>query len=303
MRWLVFGSKGWIGSYVVNYLNSIDETVCLDVIHYKNFAQLYDTIEQVRPDRIVCAIGRTFGPGFSTIDYLEQAGKLTENLESNLLLPVWIAQAAPTIPILYFGTGCIYEYDSEHPMNSGIGFTEKDEPNFTGSAYSTVKRITDKIMGQFPNVLNARIRMPISQEYHPRDFITKLLNYNKITSIPNSMTVLPEIIPILLAILYDAKDFGTVNSVNQGVMDHDTILRLHAEITGKSHEYVLESLEDQAKRLLSKRSNNELVARRLQQFAFNLQDETCEKFHVTRQIRNLSDGVRSILEERMHLPK
>ena len=47
-------------------------------------------------------------------------------------------------------------------------------------------------MSLFKNVLNLRIRMPITGEPNARNFITKITNYEKICSIKNSMTVLPE---------------------------------------------------------------------------------------------------------------
>lgn len=63
---------------------------------------------------------------------------------------------------------------------------------------------------------SARIRMPISDEPSPRDFITKILAYKKITSLPNSMTVLSDMLPILLAITHDGKFGGRVNACNKG---------------------------------------------------------------------------------------
>jgi hypothetical protein len=38
-----------------------------------------------------------------------------------------------------YATGCIFEYDANHPEGSGIGFKEEDTPNFTGSFYSKTK--------------------------------------------------------------------------------------------------------------------------------------------------------------------
>jgi hypothetical protein len=38
-----------------------------------------------------------------------------------------------------YATGCIFEYDANHPEGSGIGFKEEDTPNFTGSYYSKTK--------------------------------------------------------------------------------------------------------------------------------------------------------------------
>lgn len=297
MHWLIFGSKGWIGQAIVEILQKANQNVTASNIHFSSFDDLQNLILTLQPDRIICCVGRTYGPGFTTIDYLEQPGKLTENLESNLMLPVWIAQAS-TIPLLYFGTGCIYEYDEEHSMDSENGFTEEDEPNFTGSSYSAVKRITDKIMSNFPHVINARIRMPISEDYHTRDFITKLLHYKKITSIPNSMSVLSDILPALVGCLFEGKRFGSINAVNPGVMDHDTILKLHEKITGKEHTYILESLESQNMRLASRRSNNRLSAVKLQAWVSSLSPETLDRFHIRSPIPSLEESVKRVCEVR-----
>lgn len=293
MKWCIVGSKGWIGSYLKELLVSNGETVVDLNRHFASFKELQETLKNINADRIICAVGRTYGGGIPTIDYLEQPGKLTENLESNLQIPVWIAQAAPKTPILYFGTGCIYEYTADKQC-----FTEDDDPNFTGSSYSTVKRITDKLMGAFPNVINARIRMPISEEYHPRDFITKILTYSKITSIPNSMTVLSDILPILVAALEDGTLFGTVNAVNPGVVDHAWILKTHEELTGLVHSYTLEPVEEQSKRLLSRRSNNTLDATRLQNWLELLPDELCQKYKLEFQIPQLQDSLLHLLKKR-----
>jgi 3,5-epimerase/4-reductase len=54
-------------------------------------------------------------------------------------------------------------------------------------------------MYQFNNkVLNVRIRMPMVAEQHPLNLIMKLTKYELICSNPNSMTVLPELLPIMI---------------------------------------------------------------------------------------------------------
>ena len=40
--------------------------------------------------------------------------------------------------------------------------------------------------------------MPINAENNPRNFITKITNYEKICSNYNSMSVLPELLPIMI---------------------------------------------------------------------------------------------------------
>lgn len=43
------------------------------------------------------------------------------------------------IHMTYYGTGCIFHYDDDFPVDSGKGFKEADKPNFTGSYYSYTK--------------------------------------------------------------------------------------------------------------------------------------------------------------------
>jgi len=62
---------------------------------------------------------------------------------------------------------------------------------------------------------SARIRMPIADDANSRDFITKILGYKKITSLPNSMTVMSDFLPILLALTHDGKFGGRVNACNK----------------------------------------------------------------------------------------
>jgi hypothetical protein len=193
-------------------------------------------IEKVLPTHIVSLIGRTHGKDFSTIDYLEQPGKLRENLNDNLYAPIVLAGAAKSkgLHMLYMGTGCIFEYDSEHTTE--VGFTEESKPNFFGSAYSTAKGFTDRIMNEefADTVLNVRIRMPISAKPGPRNFISKIISYKRICSIPNSMTVMEDILP-RLADCMEKKICGALNATNPCLIEHRTILNWYKEHQKPDH--------------------------------------------------------------------
>ena len=57
---------------------------------------------------------------YTTIDYLEQEGKLRENVNDNLYSPLLLARLCEkhNIHFTYIGTGCIFEYDENHPFGS-----------------------------------------------------------------------------------------------------------------------------------------------------------------------------------------
>ncbi|CAF1020324.1 unnamed protein product [Adineta ricciae] len=305
MLWLIYGSAGWIGGQCRDLLNVAGQKV----VSGRRVTSLKDVEEDIltyKPDRIICSLGRTHGEGIPNIDYLEKPGKLKDNIRDNLLAPMFIAQAsmqysklAAPIPTLYIGTGCIYEY--ANPTDLSHPFTENDHPNFCGSSYSTVKGATDLLIDAYPHVINARIRMPISDDPNSRDFITKILNYKKITSLPNSMTVMSDILPILLALTHDGKLGGRVNACNKGWVDHDWILKTYQEKTGEALDYVLEPVEDQNARLAARRSNNVLSSDKLEQWMKLLSPETRKLYYTPHLLPDIKTSIENICIHRANL--
>tara|TARA_B100000768_G_scaffold176195_2_gene188614 strand:+ start:236 stop:1159 length:924 start_codon:yes stop_codon:yes gene_type:complete len=262
---LIYGSKGWIGNQFKNYLNTNHNY--LNFIEGKerleNQELLEKEISEIKPSHIIGFTGRTHGKindtVWSTIDYLEKEGKLMDNIRDNLYGPIILSDICQKLSIhyTYLGTGCIFEYDTLHPYGKEInGFKEESEPNFIGSSYSIVKGFTDRLLKLYKNnVLNLRIRMPINSENNPRNFITKITSYEKICSIPNSMTVLPDFFPIIIDLMINKKT-GTLNLTNPGLISHNEILEMYKEIVDKDFIWKNFSIEEQDKILAGKRSNN-----------------------------------------------
>jgi dTDP-glucose 4,6-dehydratase len=270
MKILIYGANGWIGSQITKYLNENKFEYLAGTARVDDVDALDKEILQIKPTHVLSLIGRTHGKigdkTYTTIDYLEQKGKLTENVRDNLFSPMVLAVICSkyNIHFSYLGTGCIFEFDENHPFGqmcssdkSNYGFTEDSKPNFFGSSYSVVKGFTDRLMHLYPNVLNLRIRMPINAENNGRNFITKITNYEKICSVPNSMTVLPELIPFAIDLMKRSYT-GTVNLTNPGLITHNEILSLYKEIVDPSFEWCNFTIEEQNTILASGRSNNYL---------------------------------------------
>jgi len=267
MKVLLYGN-GWIGYQFIEILKkqNINYKVSNLKVDLKLKSQLLQEIDDYNPTNIISFIGRTHGKinekYYSTIDYLEQDEKLFENMRDNFIGPQILASICEekNIHFTYMGTGCIFTY-KENDLK--YKFIEDDEPNFFGSSYSIIKGYTDKIMHSYKNTLNLRIRMPIIYEDNPRNFITKITNYEKICSISNSMTVLPELLPLIIDLMkMDYK--GTLNFTNPGVISHNEILEMYKEYVDNSFEWKNFSIDEQNKILASKRSNNHLDTTKLE---------------------------------------
>ena len=291
MKVLLYGKQGWIGNQVYELLvNNPNHEVIIANERAENYKELEEEIKLVNPTHIISLIGRTHGTigdkKYTTIDYLEQPGKLRENVRDNLYSPLVLAVLSQryNIHYTYLGTGCIFKYDEEHPFGEEVkGFTENDTPNFFESGYSTVKGYTDKLMHLFEdNVLNVRIRMPITCDLNSRNFITKIITYEKICSVPNSMTVLPELLPLMVD-MAEKKITGTVNLTNPGLISHNEILEMYKEIVDPSFTWNNFTIEEQNKILAAGRSNNYLDTTRL------------EELYPT--VKNIKISVRECLEK------
>ena len=273
MTLLVYGHKGWIGTQFIELLKNNNENYTLGQSRVDDTPNLLKELDKIKPTHVISFIGRTHGiignKEYKTIDYLEQSGKLVENIKDNLFSPISLAIACKErkIHYTYLGTGCIFNYKDINNITVEKGFTENDIPNFFGSGYSIVKGFTDRIMHQFEDtVLNLRIRMPIIVEDCQRNFITKIINYKKICSIPNSMSVLPELLPIALKML-KANKVGTVNLTNPDVISHNEILEMYKEYVDINFTWENFNIEEQRQILACDRSNNFLDTTVLQTFA------------------------------------
>ena len=264
MKFLIIGHKGWIGSMIIKLLKKQNIHFVFAKSRADNKAMVEQEFISLKPTHVMSFIGRTHGitkdgTKYTTIDYLEQKGKIKENVRDNLFAPLVLGLLCKkhNIHFTYLGTGCIFKYDEKHIFgDETTGFLENDLPNFFESSYSTVKGYTDELIHLLEdNCLNLRIRMPITDKLEPRNFITKIINYEYICSIPNSMTVLDELLPYVIEM---AKNniTGTVNLTNPGVITHNEVLEMYRDIIDPTFTWKNFSKKEQDKILAGGRSNN-----------------------------------------------
>ncbi len=262
MKVILFGAYGWLGSFFSNILNDFDIDFIKTNIRADNYNDVELLINQVKPTHLISFIGRTHGQNINSIDYLQSNDKLKDNLNDNLFAPIVLAEMARkyNLHFTYIGTGCIFDNDTTY--DNHYIYNENDSPDYFGSNYSIVKGFTDKYMKLNSSVLNLRIRMPISNKHSPRNFITKIINYNNICSIPNSMTVIDTLFPYIIDMMKN-NITGTFNFVNPGIISHNEILELYKTHIDPSLTWNNITIEEQNNILQSKRSNNHLDSNKL----------------------------------------
>ncbi len=121
----------------------------------------------------------------------------------------------------------------------------------------------EELLKEYPNVLILRVRMPIVADLtYPRNFITKIIKYDKVIDIPNSMTVLPEMIPYSIEMALRGLT-GIMNYTNPGAISHNEILELYKQYIDPDFTWSNFTVEEQAKVIVAPRSNNLLDTERV----------------------------------------
>lgn len=119
-----------------------------------------------------------------------------------------------------------------------------------------------QLMRNYENVLTLRLRMPVSDDLHPRNFVTKISKYEHVVNIPNSNSILTDLLPAAV-LLAEHNETGVYNFTNPGAISHDQVLTLFKKIVRPDFTWKNFSLEDQAKILKAGRSNCELDSTKL----------------------------------------
>ncbi|POR37296.1 Bifunctional dTDP-4-dehydrorhamnose 3,5-epimerase/dTDP-4-dehydrorhamnose reductase [Tolypocladium paradoxum] len=257
-RFLIWGGDGWIAGHLKSLLQGQGKEVHVTTVRMENREAVVKELARVEPTHVLNAAGCTGRPN---VDWCEDNKEAT--VRSNVIGVLNLADCCfrAGVHCTVFATGCIYQYDDAHPIG-GLGYTEEDEPNFRGSFYSETKGHVEPIMKHYNNCLILRLRMPVSDNLHPRNFVTKITSYERVVDIPNSNTILHDLLPAAI-LLAEHNEVGVYNFTNPGAISHNQVLRLFKEIVRPDFTFRNFSVEEQAKILKAGRSNCELDTTKL----------------------------------------
>jgi dTDP-4-dehydrorhamnose reductase len=241
-------------------------------VDYTDPAVLGDLLRRDRPEFLINAAGYTGKPNVDACE-LHKA----ECLFGNAVLPGIIAQActAAGVPWGHVSSGCIYN----GARADGGGFREDDPPNFMFRAnhcsfYSGTKGLGEEVLAGAPQVYIWRLRIPFNEVDHPRNYLTKLMRYERLLDAANSISQLDEFAAATLACWERRVPFGTYNVVNPGVITTREIVDLIRRVGVCTKEFRFFASEAEFMRVAAKtpRSNCVLDSAKLAAAGLRLEE-------------------------------
>lgn len=254
-RTLILG-KGYIGTRLQEELNCI---ICDKKIY--SYKDIKTELRKFKPKTIINCIGNVG----RNVDECEK--DLDKTLIANTFAPIILAEAAlrNNIKLIHISSGCIYHYDysKDTPIN------EDKLPDFFELFYSRTKIYAEQsltvLTKKYP-ILIVRIRVPLDNQPHPRNLLTKLINYRKVIDIPNSLTYVPDFISALRHLIkIDAR--GIYNIVNKGSLRYPELMEVYKKYV-PNFEY--EVIDFKKTNLV--RTNLILSTRKLEKRGFKTRD-------------------------------
>lgn len=255
---LIWGAQGWIAGQLKTLLESQGKEVYGTTVRMENRESVMDELDKYKPTHVLNVAGSTGRPNVDWCEYHKE-----ETIRNNVIGTINLTDCCflKKIHVTVFATGCIYIYDDVHPI-CGPGFLESDPANFAGSFYSETKAHVEEILKNYSNTLILRLRMPVSDDLHPRNFVTKITKYEHVVDIPNSNTVLHELLPASV-LLAEHNEVGVYNFTNPGAISHNEVLSLFKEYVRPDFTWQNFSLEEQSKVIKAGRSNCKLDTNKL----------------------------------------
>ena len=208
-------------------------------------------------DVIINAAGYTGSPNVDACEIHKQ-----ETIDGNVLWPVKLELSHPNTPIVHISSGCVYGgYEKV--------FTEDDTPNFdfnNGSFYSGSKALGQKLLEPYMHKSYLlRIRMPFGDYDDPKNFLTKMKNYEKLVSYDNSLSYMPDVARFAVLCATSPIFTGIYNVCNPGHSNAHEIVKM----MGIDKEFYT---EEEFKHAVKAPRSNCILATNKISLVYNIQD-------------------------------
>jgi len=242
---LLLGATGYVGQAFATELRRRGcgfIPLSRKALDYTRFETLFDYVRKAKPEFVLNAAGYTGRPN---VDACELAR--AETVQGNALFPQTVARVCFMTNTAWghVSSGCIYsgakveengtlrvERDLNQPKLRQLfseyperfhGFTEADAPNFSFhyppcSFYSGTKALAEEVLNGFGRGYLWRLRFPFDEFDGPRNFLSKIQRYPKISDNMNSLSHLGDFVQACLDLKQVSAPFGIYNVVNPGAV-------------------------------------------------------------------------------------
>jgi len=219
----LMGASGYVGNefrkqLIVRDLEFVE--LSRETHDYYHVPHLIQALESTGVDLLINCAGYTGKPN---VDAVEDNKDVAYRANVELARQVAQVCALGQIRLVHISSGCIYSGDK-----NGKGYTEDDEPNFTfetGSYYAGTKALAETLVeSTLSESYICRLRIPFNSHDNERNYLTKLMKYDKLLNATNSISHLGDFVDCCINLFVHKLPFGTYNIVNTGTITTEYVV-------------------------------------------------------------------------------
>ncbi len=243
---LLIGGNGYVGRAFQVFLekrNTLFRSISRNEVDYYDKTKLARLIQDTKATFLINAAGYTGKPNVDTCE-----DHKAETLLGNAVLPGIIREVCEDLklPWGHVSSGCIYT----GCRSDGRGFTETDSPNFSFrtnncSFYSGTKALGEEVLEDAENCYIWRLRIPFNHIDSPRNYLSKLINYEYLLEAENSISHLNDFVAACTATWENNIAPGIYNVTNPGSVTTIQVVELLKEYLVPKREFKFFKNEDE----------------------------------------------------------
>ena len=228
--YLVLGAHGYLGKEVVKALRAAGRTVLAadQALRPSQQEAIQDTIARSRAKYVVSAAGISGKP---TIQWSEEHDP--ETFETNMLDTCNLIRLCRKAGVhrTYVGSGLVYASTSatkvdtiaatEGSLGPTLPRTEEEEPDLLAKVYCRYRVMLEQVIRRVytDDVLYLRLIYPCTFDGPPKCFFQKMLGRtSNVNDVGVSLTVVPDLFPLLPRLIEERRATGIVNFVSRGAI-------------------------------------------------------------------------------------